>query len=180
MLRLYSYMRLGEKIGMPLHLEFPFVKNGRFKEEIGGVHVIRVPDVTNIPGTEIQSAQAERPGLAFLNVCEDPINNTEFVDLHWINGLEGLLPPAFLYGDIVFVLLYGLLAVNRDHRLGQLEISDHPSEEQSPPLHTGSQLRNSGYWWIRVCLLLNDQVLQLHSKSQQMKMSGTEPSRIAL
>ena len=91
--------------------------------------MIRVPDVTNIPGTKLQLAKTERPGLAFINVGEVPIGNTEFVDLYWIDSLEGFLPPALVYGDVVFVLLYCLLTVNRNHRLGKLEISDHPSGE---------------------------------------------------
>src|ERR1700733_14228936 len=91
--------------------------------------------VADVIGSKVQILDVQRMlGIICVEVVNVAIDDSETVDLEWVNILQRVLPSLLMERDLVLLLSLELRCINTHGRMRKQHVSDDMSGEQFAPL----------------------------------------------
>ena len=119
----YTGVRLSHEICKAINSAMAGIKDCRIKMERGGINLVRLMNIADIAGLEVQMTQDQRPFRILVNIGDAGIPDFEGVYFKRVDGFHRLLPAALLDWNSAGSFTAQLLQVDVDFRLVQHEFS---------------------------------------------------------
>jgi hypothetical protein len=177
--RVESHVRLGEKVGVTVHLAAPGSEDDPLGVNGGGIHAVGRADVADVVGSEEDVRELQGPGRILVDVSEGAVIDLEQVDLERIDGERRLLPSPFVDGNLVVVLLPQLRQVQVDLRLIEREIRNEFQLQELAPLHARLQSRKHRHERVGMRVLPDRHVVESHRETEDVEVEVLDVRGIA-